>query len=100
MLIPIAPAVIGVQLIVAVAADEVPTIDIRNTCRQAAAVTAGASAQSDIEICMSSEQKARDQLVRNWRSASRARSSASRRLFVLSLLVRFDAARQARSDRA
>ena len=65
MFVPFAPLVLGTGLVFA-AVDGVPTIDIRNTCRQAAAVTAGSSAQSDIDICMSSEEKAREQLAKDW----------------------------------
>ena len=65
MYVPFVPIVLGSQLLVA-AADGVPTIDIQNTCKAAAAVTLGPSAQTDINICVSSEQKARDQLVKDW----------------------------------
>jgi hypothetical protein len=65
MFLPYAPIVFGSQLVIAVA-DGVPTIDIQNTCKAAAAVTLGPSAQTDINICLSSEQKARDQLVKDW----------------------------------
>ena len=65
MFLPYAPIVLGSQLVIAVA-DGVPTIDIQNTCKAAAVVTAGPSAQTDINICLSSEQKARDQLVKDW----------------------------------
>src|SRR5262245_29446149 len=65
MYVPFVPIVLGSQLLVAVA-DGVPTIDIQNTCKAAAAVTLGPSAQTDINICVSSEQKARDQLVKDW----------------------------------
>jgi hypothetical protein len=65
MFLPFAPFVLGSQLVIAVA-DGVPTIDIQKTCKAAAVVTAGPSAQTDINICVSSEQKARDQLVKDW----------------------------------
>jgi hypothetical protein len=65
MYVPFAPIVLGSQLFIA-AADGVPTIDIQNTCKAAAAVTLGPSAQTDINICVSSEHKARDQLVKDW----------------------------------
>ena len=65
MFLPFAPLVLGSQLVIA-AADGVPTIDIQKTCKAAAVVTAGPSAQTDINICVSSEQKARDQLVKDW----------------------------------
>jgi hypothetical protein len=65
MFLPFAPILLGSQLVIA-AADGVPTIDIQKTCKAAAVVTAGPSAQTDINICVSSEQKARDQLVKDW----------------------------------
>ena len=65
MFLPFAPLVLGSQLVIAVA-DGVPTIDIQKTCKAAAVVTAGPSAQTDIDNCVSSEQKARDQLVKDW----------------------------------
>ena len=65
MFLPFAPLVLGSQLVIAVA-DGVPTIDIQKTCKDAAVVTAGPSAQTDINICVSYEQKARDQLVKDW----------------------------------
>jgi hypothetical protein len=49
MYVPFAPIVLGSQLFIA-AADGVPTIDIQNTCKAAAAVTLGPSAQTDINI--------------------------------------------------
>jgi len=62
---PFAPILLGSQLLVA-ASDGLPTIDIGKTCRAAAVVTAGASEQNDIDICVSSEQRAREQLVKDW----------------------------------
>ena len=50
----------------ALAADGVPTVDIQKTCRAAASVTSGTSTQMDMEVCVSSEQKAREQLVKDW----------------------------------
>jgi hypothetical protein len=65
MYLPFASVFLSSQLIIAVA-DGVPTINIQGTCKAAAAVTAGTSPQTDIDICMSSEQKAREQLVKDW----------------------------------
>ena len=56
MFLPFAPLVLGSQLVIAVA-DGVPTIDIQKTCKAAAVVTAGPSAQTDINICVSSERR-------------------------------------------
>jgi hypothetical protein len=65
MYLPFTPIALGFQLVVAVA-DGVPTVDIQKTCKAAAVVTAGPSAQTDINICLNSEQKAREQLVKDW----------------------------------
>ena len=65
MYLPFVPVFLTSQLVIA-AVDGVPTIDIQGTCRAAAAVTQGTSTQTDIDICVSSEQKARDQLVKDW----------------------------------
>jgi hypothetical protein len=65
--IPLAPILLGSQLMIAVA-DGVPTVDIQNTCKAAANVTAGTSVQQDIDICTSSEQKARETMVKDWSS--------------------------------
>jgi hypothetical protein len=65
MYLPLASIFLGSQLVIAVA-DGVPTIDIQATCKAAAAVTQGTSTQTDIDICVSSEQRARDQLVKDW----------------------------------
>jgi hypothetical protein len=59
-------SIVGSQLAIAAAADGLPTIDIQKTCQAAAVVTAGPSAQQDINICLSSEEKARDQMVKDW----------------------------------
>ena len=52
---------------------EVPTIDTQATCRAAAAVMAnlsiaGTPGTDEVQICLESEQKARDQLIKNWSS--------------------------------
>jgi hypothetical protein len=48
----------------------VPTVDIRNTCKIAAGamvqLMGSTSMDRDIEICLGSEQSARDQLVKDW----------------------------------
>ncbi len=52
------------QFLIAVA-DGVPNIDVTKTCRNSATVT-GTLTQQDIDICVSDEQGARDQLVKEW----------------------------------
>jgi hypothetical protein len=48
----------------------VPTVDIQNTCKLAASamvmLMGGSTAGNDTEICLGSEQRARDQLVKDW----------------------------------
>ena len=65
MSFPLASIFLGSQLVIA-AADGVPTVDIQKTCRAAANVTTGASIQTDVDICVSSEQKARETMVKDW----------------------------------
>src|SRR5262245_18241024 len=65
MSIPFVPILLGSQLVTAVA-DGVPTIDVQKTCRAAASVTSSVTTQRDIDICVSSEQKAREQMVKDW----------------------------------
>jgi hypothetical protein len=59
------PIFLGSQLVTAVA-NGVPTIDVQKTCRAAASVTSSTTTQRDIDICVSSEQKAREQMVKDW----------------------------------
>jgi len=48
-------------------AQYIPTIDIRATCTKAAAVTVSlTSGANDLEICMNSEDSARQQMIKNW----------------------------------
>jgi hypothetical protein len=65
MLLQLAPVLLGSQLIIAVA-DPIPTIDIRKTCQAAAGVLTGTTSQNDVEICMSSERRAREQIIKDW----------------------------------
>jgi hypothetical protein len=59
------PLLLGSQLLIAVA-DPIPTIDVRKTCQAAAGVLTGVTSQNDVEICMSSEQRAREQIIKDW----------------------------------
>jgi hypothetical protein len=65
MFLQLAPVLLGSQLVIAVA-DPIPTIDIRKTCQAAAGVLTGTTSQNDVEICMSSEQRAREQIIKDW----------------------------------
>jgi hypothetical protein len=52
------------QFLIAVAGG-VPNIDVKKTCRNSATVT-GTLTQDDIDSCISDEQGARDELVKQW----------------------------------
>src|SRR2546429_119171 len=65
MLLPLVPLLLGTQLAIPVA-DPIPTIDVRKTCQAAAGVLTGTTSQKDVDICMSSEHKAREQIVKDW----------------------------------
>ncbi|MFL6797841.1 MAG: hypothetical protein ACJ8F3_10555 [Xanthobacteraceae bacterium] len=51
-------------------AQAVPSVDIAGTCRMAASamvqLMGGSTAGNDTEICLGSEQRARDQLIKDW----------------------------------
>ena len=53
-------------------AQVVPTINVQETCRAAAGVMAnllsGSSVVNDVQICVDSENKARDQIIKDWGS--------------------------------
>ena len=65
MSFPFAPIFLGSQLVIA-AADGVPTIDVQKTCQAAASVTSATTTQNDVDICVASERRAREQLVKDW----------------------------------
>ena len=51
-------------------AQVVPTINVQETCQAAAGVMAnllaGSTGVNDVQICMDSENKARDQIIKDW----------------------------------
>jgi hypothetical protein len=52
-------------------AQVVPTINVQETCRAAAGVmlnlsVGGGTAANDVQICVDSENKARDQIIKDW----------------------------------
>jgi hypothetical protein len=53
-------------------AQVVPTINVQETCRAAAGVMAnllaGSTVANDVQICVDSENKARDQIIKDWAS--------------------------------
>jgi hypothetical protein len=52
----------------------IPTVDIKNTCKLAASamvqLLGGTTAGNDQEICLGSEQRAREQIVKDWSTYS------------------------------
>ncbi len=52
----------------------VPTTDVQKTCRAASGamvqLMGGSSPEHDLEICLSAEQRAREQLVKDWTTYS------------------------------
>jgi hypothetical protein len=72
-IIAAAAAIIGFMAVFAdtARAQYVPTVNIRETCRMAAIVTVSlTSGQNDLEICLNSENGARDQIIKNWSTFS------------------------------
>jgi hypothetical protein len=53
-----------------IARAQVPTVNIRETCRAAAAVMVslmgGSTTRNDVDICLESENQARKQLIKDW----------------------------------
>jgi hypothetical protein len=72
---PFAPILVGSHLLVAASAG-IPNVDIRKTCQAATTVMtdlmAGSTAERDLEVCLSSEQSAREQLIKDWTTYSSA----------------------------
>jgi hypothetical protein len=67
----VAAAIAGFMGVLADTAQaQVPTIDVRETCRAAAGVmvnlTSGTSSQNDVDICLESENKAQQQMIKDW----------------------------------
>jgi hypothetical protein len=70
---PFAPILLGSQLLVSAHAN-VPNVNIHKTCeagvRATAELMADSSAERDMNVCMSSEQAARQQIIKDWASYS------------------------------
>jgi hypothetical protein len=63
---PVAAAIIYLMSVFANTAQaQVPTINVRETCRAAASVTLGGG-QNDFENCVNSENTAREKMIRDW----------------------------------
>ena len=76
MFLPFIPAIVGANILVAGIGSATPTVNIRNTCQAAASVSTwiggGISAETLVDSCLSSEQAARDLMVKNWSTFSAA----------------------------
>jgi hypothetical protein len=61
---------IGAAIATAPVFAQVPTIDVRATCRAASSVMTmlmgGSSVQNDVEVCLEGENKAHQQIVKDW----------------------------------
>jgi hypothetical protein len=68
MWIPALALPLAAQLVIAVA-DRIPNLDVRPSCRGAAAE---ATNKDRMQTCLASEQKVRDQLIKDWSSYSAA----------------------------
>jgi hypothetical protein len=65
----VATAIAVMAIFVDTAQAQVPTINIKDTCRIAASVTVSltsGTSQNDEEICVKSEEDARQQLIKDW----------------------------------
>jgi len=65
--------IVGISAFASPAQAQIPTINIEETCRKAADVMLnlglggeGRTGPNDQQICMESENKARDQIIKNW----------------------------------
>jgi hypothetical protein len=104
MILPL-PALMVATSLVMVAAEPVPTFDLRPTC-QGAAERAGAGGRG-LDVCTNTELGARDQLVRDWdtfAAADRDRcvsvTTMTRIPSYVQVLVCLEMARDARNLRA
>jgi hypothetical protein len=72
---PFVPIALGSHLLIAATAG-IPSVDIRKTCQAAAGtmadLIAGSTIQHDLDVCLSSEQAAREQLIKDWTTYSSA----------------------------
>jgi hypothetical protein len=78
MFLPYIPAVVGSHILVAAAGSggSIPTIDVRGTCQVAAGamvrLIGGTTTENALSACLSSEQSARELLVKGWSTFSGA----------------------------
>jgi hypothetical protein len=76
MFLPHIPAAVASHILISAAGGSVPTIDIQNTCRVAAgamvSLIGGTTTENALSACLSSEQSARDSIVKGWSTFSSA----------------------------
>jgi hypothetical protein len=76
MFLPFIPVAVGSHILVAAAGSGIPTINIQLTCRIAAAamvnLIGGTTTENALSGCLSSEQNARDSIVKGWSTFSAA----------------------------
>ena len=74
MFLPYIPAVVGSQILLAATGGGIPTIDVNSTCRVAAGamvkLIGGTTTENALSACLSSEQSARELLVKGWSTFS------------------------------
>jgi hypothetical protein len=70
---PFVPIVLGSHLLIATTSG-IPSVDIRKSCQAAAGtmadLIAGSTVQHDLDVCLGSEQAAREQLIKKWTAYS------------------------------
>jgi hypothetical protein len=76
MFLPFIPVATASHILIAAAGGGIPTIDIANTCRVAAgamvSLIGGTTTENALSGCTSSEQAARESIVKGWSSFSAA----------------------------
>ncbi len=76
MFLPYIPVAVGSHILVAAAGGGIPTINIQQTCRVAAgamvSLIGGTTTENALSGCLSSEQSARDSIVKDWATFSAA----------------------------
>ena len=77
MFLPYIPVAVGSQILLAAAnGSGIPTIDVQSTCRVAAGamvrLIGGTTTENALSACLSSEQGARDSIVKGWSTFSAA----------------------------
>ncbi len=76
MFLPFIPVAVGSHVLLAATSGGIPTINIQDTCRVAAgamvSLIGGTTTENALSGCLSSEQGARDLIVKGWSTFSAA----------------------------